>query len=62
MRVPLLVLAAVMILAGNVLITAVARSIPLDFAAGRWEWACAAGLLIAAGVGLVLWINLRRVA
>lgn len=62
MRVPLLILAAAMILAGNVLITGVARSIPWEAVAGRWELGCLAGVLIAAGVGLVLWVNLRPVA
>ena len=60
MRVPLLVLAALMILSGNLLIAAVARSIPLTVFAGRPEWACLAGVLIASGVGLVLWVNLRQ--
>ncbi len=62
MRVPLLVLAAAMILLANVLIAGVARSLPLAFAAGRWEWACLAGLMIVCGVGIVLWVNLRPVA
>ena len=62
MRVALLILAAAMILLGNVLIAGVARSISWAFVAGRWEWAGLAGVLIAAGVGLVLWVNLRPAA
>jgi hypothetical protein len=61
MRIPLLVLAALMILSGNLLITAVARGIPHTVFAGRPEWAVLAALLIASGVGLVLWVNLRHV-
>ena len=59
MRIPLLVLAAVMILSGNVLIASVAGSIPHTIFAGRLQWACLAAVLIVAGIGLVLWANLR---
>ncbi len=59
MRIPLLVLAATMILSGNVLIAAVARSIPIAIFAGRPAWACVAAVLIVVGIGLVLWANLR---
>ncbi len=62
MRVPLLVLAALMILGGNLLIAAVARSIPHTVFAGRPEWACIAAVLIISGVAVVLWVNLRPVA
>ncbi len=61
MRVPLLALAAVMILSGNLLIAAIARSIPQTVFAGRAEWGWLAAVLIASGVGLVLWVNLRHV-
>ena len=60
MRIPILILAAAMILSGNVLIAAVARSIPIAIFAGRPGWACLAAVLIVAGVGLVLWANLRH--
>jgi hypothetical protein len=60
MRLPLLVLAAVMILGGNVLIASVAGSIPNTVFAGRIQWACLAAVLIVAGIALVLWTNLRR--
>ena len=60
MRMPLLALAALMILGGNVLIAAVAGSIPISTFAGRPVWGCVAAALIIAGVGLVLWANLRR--
>ena len=60
MRIPLLVLAALMILSGNVLIAAVAGSIPLPIFAGRTIWACVAAVLIVVGIALVLWANLRR--
>lgn len=62
MRIPLLALAAVMILGGNVLIAAVAGSIPISVFAGRPIWGCVAAGLIVAGVGLVLWTNLRHLA
>ena len=62
MRAPLLVLAGLMILSGNLLIAAVARSIPQTVFAGRPEWACLAAVLIAGGVALVLWVNLRPAA
>ena len=60
MRIPLLILAATMILSGNVLIAAVARSIPIAVFAGRPAWACLAAVLIVGGIALVLWTNLRR--
>jgi hypothetical protein len=60
MRAPLLVLAALMILGGNVLIAAVAGSIPHTMFAGRSLWGVPAGALIALGVCLVLWVNLRH--
>ena len=61
-RIPLLVLAGLIILGGNVLIAAVARSIPIAVFAGRPAFAWVAALLIVAGVGLVLWTNLRHAA
>jgi len=61
MRIPLLVLAALMILGGNVLIASVAGSIPDTIFAGRLQWACLAAVLIVSGIGLVLWANLRHV-
>jgi hypothetical protein len=60
MRVPLLVLAAVMILGGNLLILAIAGSIPATIFAGRTPWAFVAALLIVSGVGFVLWANLHH--
>jgi hypothetical protein len=62
MRIPLLALAAVMILSGNVLIASVAGSIPHTIFAGRIVWACLAAVLIVAGIGVVLWTNLRHTA
>ncbi len=62
MRIPLLILAALMILGGNVLIACIARSIPDTVFAGRPGWGVLAALLIASGVGLVLWANLRHAA
>jgi hypothetical protein len=61
MRIPLLVLAALMILGGNGLILAIAGTIPRTIFAGGAGWACVAALLIVSGVGLVLWVNLRHV-
>ena len=60
MRIPLLVLAAAMILGGNVMIAAIARSIPIAIFAGRPAWGWPAALLIISGIGLVLWTNLRH--
>jgi hypothetical protein len=60
MRVPLLILAAMMILSGNLLILAITGSIPETVFAGRGSWAFVAALLIVSGVGLVLWANLRQ--
>ena len=60
MRIPLLVLAAVMILSGNVLVASVAGSIPNTVFNGRIAWACLAAVLIVAGIALVLWANLKR--
>ncbi len=60
MRIPLLILAALMILSGNVLIASVAGSIPHTIFAGRIVWAGLAAVLIVAGIGLVLWANLRH--
>ncbi len=59
MRIPLLVLAAVMILSGNLLIAAIARTIPDTIFAERPAWGVLAALLIVLGIGLVLWANLR---
>ncbi len=61
MRIPLLVLAALMILGGNVLIAAIAGAIPDTIFAGRPAWAALAALLVVSGVGLVLWTNLRHI-
>ena len=62
MRVPMLVLAAFMILGGNILIAGVAGSIPDTVFLGRPLWACLAAAMIASGIGLVLWANLRQPA
>ncbi len=59
MRIPFLVLAAVMILSGNLLIAAIARTIPDTIFADRLGWAVLAALLILLGIGLVLWANQR---
>ena len=60
MRVPLLIFAAVMILSGNLLIAAIARTIPDIVFADRPAWGVLAALLILSGIGLVLWANLRH--
>ncbi len=60
MHIPLLVLAAAMILSGNLMIAAIARSIPVAIFAGRPVWGWLAALLIVSGIGLVLWTNLRH--
>ena len=61
MRVPLLIAAATMVLAGDLLILAITRTIPGTIFAGRAEWVILAAALIGVGVGLVLWVNLRHV-
>jgi hypothetical protein len=60
MRLPLLVLAGLMILGGDVLIACIVRTIPGTVFAGRPGWAVLAALMIVSGVALVLWANLRR--
>ena len=62
MRIPLLILAALMILSGNALIAAIARTIPDTIFADRPGWGVLAALLIITGIGLVLWANLRSAA
>ncbi len=62
MRIPLFFLAAVMILSGNVLIAAIARTIPDAVFADQPGWGVLAALLILVGIGLVLWTNGRHAA
>ncbi len=62
MRIPLLVLAALMILSGNILIAAIARTIPGTVFADRPAWGVLAAVLIVVGIGLVIWTNGRHAA
>jgi hypothetical protein len=62
MRVPLLIAAASLILVGDLLILAIARTIPGTIFAGKAEWSILAIALIGVGVGLALYVNLRHIA
>jgi hypothetical protein len=59
MRFALLVLAALMILGGDLVILALARTGDRTVFIGGAAWACLAVVLIVSGIGLVVWVNLR---